>query len=431
MTRSSLGHWLQRLEQLHPRDVELGLERVGAVARSMRLLPVEVPVVTVAGTNGKGSVVAVMEAVLNAAGYTTGVFTSPHLQRFNERIRVGGAEVADTDIVEAFAAIDAARGDVSLTYFEFAALAALYVFRAAGPDVVILEVGLGGRLDAVNIVDPDVAVITSIDIDHSDWLGDTREEIALEKAGILRRGVPAVVADPDPPASLAARIRELGAAPALFIGRDFYVDSGEAAWSARLVDGAGHDVVTPPLPATGLLAANVAAALQATLLLDAEIDFAALPRVVAGVCPAGRRQVVEAAGREYLLDVAHNPAAVEKLLEYIDINYCNKKKIAIFSAMKDKDIEGMLGHAQGRFDAWFLADQPDNPRAVAAVDVAALLHARGERMISVSDNLRQALRRAQQVTGPGDLAVVFGSFFTVAGTLPALERDCDRAGVAG
>ena len=222
MSNASLEQWLQRLETIHPTEVELGLTRIATVARALQLLPVPQPVITVAGTNGKGSTVAVLEALLKASGYRTGVFTSPHLLRFNERIRVDGDEAPDAEIIDAFVAIDAARGDVSLTYFEFAALAALLVFRARGVDIVVLEVGLGGRLDAVNIVDPSVAVITSIDLDHQGWLGESRGEIAREKAGILRHAVPAVIADPNPPPELLHCITKVGARPALFLERSLH-----------------------------------------------------------------------------------------------------------------------------------------------------------------------------------------------------------------
>jgi dihydrofolate synthase/folylpolyglutamate synthase len=426
MSRDALEQWLQRLESIHPREVELGLDRVAAVARMLELLPVQQRVVTVAGTNGKGSTVAVLEALMRAQGLRTGAYTSPHFLRFNERIRVDGVEAGDAEIVEAFAAIDAARGDVSLTYFEFATLAALWVFQRAELDVLLLEVGLGGRLDAVNVVDPSVAVITGIDLDHQGWLGESREEIAREKAGILRRDSPAVIAERDPPDSLRERAAGSGADPVLFLGEDFALEQAGSRWKGWLSHRGGDSMELSLEPCGGLLPENVGAALQAALVLGVEFDPASTGPVLQGLDPVGRRQRRKIGGRHYLLDVAHNPAAVNKMLEDRCINNCNKRKIAIFSAMADKDIDGMLVPAAGCFDAWFLADQPDNPRAAAAADIAAVLRQAGQGMISISRNLRQALRRAQQVAGEGDLLVVFGSFHTVAAVLPQLERDAGR-----
>ncbi len=423
MNKASLEQWLQRLETLHPSAVELGLERVSGVANRLQLLPVTQPVVTVAGTNGKGSTVAVLEALLNEAGYCTGVFTSPHLLRFNERIRVAGVDVSDTEITDAFIAIDEARGDVSLTYFEFATLAALLVFRLRAPDIVVLEVGLGGRLDAVNIVHPSVAVITSIDLDHQAWLGETRGEIAREKAGIMRSGIPVVIADPDPPQELLRCITEVSASPALCLGREFAVAVAQGEWQAVLRQADGEERQLVPQPSGSLLPENICAAVQAALLLGIEFSDDCLSRALATAAPVGRRQVRRVAGKDYVLDVAHNPASVVKLLEYLSVTRCNGKTICLFSVMFDKDIKAIVDVATGQFDAWFLADQPGNKRAAGAADIAALLSAAGETMISVSTNLRQALRRAQGIMGSDDRLVVFGSFYTVAGVLPLLDKD--------
>ncbi|GAB3276588.1 bifunctional folylpolyglutamate synthase/dihydrofolate synthase [Parahaliea aestuarii] len=425
MTDTGLAAWLERLEALHPREIDLGLERVGVVAHRLGLLPVTVPVVTIAGTNGKGSTAAALEALLLAAGRQPGVYTSPHLLRYNERIRVAGREADDGAIVAAFADIERARAETSLSYFEFATLAALLVFRQQAADVLVLEVGLGGRLDAVNIVDPTVAVITSIGLDHQDWLGDDIDGIAREKAGILRSGVHAVIAESQPPRGLLEAVAASGA-NARYLGQDFYCDEAADAWSPRLLQASGEPVVLPPQARGALLPSNLCAALQAALLLG--VDVAALPLrdIFAALQPAGRRQLRHIGGIDYLLDVAHNPQSVDKLVEYIDATPCKGKTIAIFSAMKDKDLKTMLGLTTGRFAAWFLADQPDNPRAEQAARLGDLLREQGEFMISVSKNLRQALRRAQSVMSEGDRLVVFGSFFTVAAVMPLLDRDESR-----
>lgn len=421
MTETSLAQWLQRLEAIHPREVELGLDRVAAVAQALEVIDLDIPVVTVAGTNGKGSTVAVIEALVSRAGRTAGTYTSPHLLRFNERIRIAGAEVADAEIIEAFAAIEAARGAVSLTYFEFATLAALYLFRRHRPDVVILEVGLGGRLDAVNIVDPSVCVITSIALDHQDWLGSSRDQIALEKAGILRPGVPVVVADDDPPAALLRRIEKLGAAPAIMLGQEMTVGGDDDHWHMTVRDGAGHSRDLPPIPRGPLLPANVCAGIQTCLLLGLEVDGSQLPGVVAGIAPAGRRQRLRSNGLNCVLDVAHNPSAVEKLVEYLVATSCNGKTLAIFSAMADKDLQGMLEGAAGHMDRWFLADQPENPRAAQGAAVGAILDRMGEGNWAVSADLPGAFAAARAAARAGDRLVVFGSFYTVAAILPLVE----------
>ncbi len=423
MSKASLAQWLQRLETLHPKEMDLGLERVAQVANALQLLPVAQPVITVGGTNGKGSAVAVLEALLGEAGYCTATFTSPHLLRFNERIRVAAVDVSDAEIVEAFTAIDAARGPVSLTYFEFATLAALLIFKARAPDVIVLEVGLGGRLDAVNIVDSAVAVITSIDLDHQSWLGASRGAIAGEKAGIMRRGRPVVIADPDPPPELVRAVAAVAASPALYLGREFTVAVAQDQWQGvlRQADGGSRQLA---VQATGaLLPENICAAVQAALLLGVEFSDDSLSRALAIAAPTGRRQERRIANRDYVLDVAHNPAAVRKLLEYLQASRCDGKTLCLFSIMSDKDIQAIVDAAAGVFDAWFLGDQPDNTRAAGAADIAALLSAAGETMVSVSKNLRQAFRRAQSVTAAGDRLVIFGSFSTVAAVLPLLDKD--------
>lgn len=426
MADASLAQWLARLETLHPSAIDLGLERVAGVARTLGLLPVEVPVevpvVTVAGTNGKGSTVAVLEALLGEGGHLVGVYTSPHLLRFNERIRVGGVEASDAEIVAAFRAIDDSRGDTSLTYFEFATLAALLVFQSRAVDVQVLEVGLGGRLDAVNIVDASVAVITRIDLDHQSWLGEDRGSIAREKAGILRRGAPAVIGDPEPPEELLACAEESGATPVLRLGHDFSCESRAGGWRGVVRDTHGRPRALPVQQTGPLLPANICTALQAALLLGCDFSDAQMCAALDKARPTGRCERRMVAGREYVLDVAHNPAAVYNLVNYLNVTPCKGETIALFSAMGDKDIGAMIRAASDCFSTWFIADQPANPRAARAVDIAAVLRLEGHGKVSVSDTPEQALSRAQQLMAGGDRLVVFGSFFTVAAVLPLLER---------
>jgi dihydrofolate synthase/folylpolyglutamate synthase len=422
MTKAALQDWLERLEKLHPEEIDLGLERIRRVAEAMDLLPLPQPVVTVAGTNGKGSTVAVLEALLRQQGKRVGTFTSPHLLRFNERIRVDGREADDARIVEAFEAIESARGETTLTYFEFAALAALVVFRAAAPDVVVLEVGLGGRLDAVNIVDPTVAVITSIALDHQGWLGDTRDAIAVEKAGILRNGAAAVIADADPPESLVKAVADRGASPAVFLGRDFsaVTTPGGTGEITLWRDGQAPQALAP-VALGGLLPENIAAALQAALLLGCTFDDADVQAALAKVVLSGRRQRVERDGVVYLLDVAHNPAAVERLLAYLGENAGTGRTLAVFSVMRDKDYAAIIRAAADTFDAWLIADQPRNARAATAVELGDVLAQLGVERVSYNDNVRQALARARQLARPGDTIVVFGSFTTVGIALEKLS----------
>lgn len=428
MNGNALDGWLSRLETLHPNPIDLGLERVAAVANTLGLLPLSVPVITVAGTNGKGSTVAVLEALLGGTGLLTGAYTSPHFWRFSERIRVGGEEAGDEEVVAAFEAIEAARGATSLTYFEFATLAALLVFRARAVDVVVLEVGLGGRLDAVNVVNPSVAVITRIELDHQAWLGPDRDTIAREKAGIMRPAIPVVIGDPEPPATLLECAADIGANPVLCLGENFGYSGNDHRWRGFVQTREGARQVLPELVAGSLVPANICSAVQAALMLGVTVSDQQLSIALAQAQPRGRRERHLVAGREYVFDVSHNPSAVYKLVEYMNVTPCKGKTIAIFSAMDDKDIGAMIQAAQDLFSAWFVADQPLNARAAPAADVAALLAEHGQQAISVSQNLRQAFRRAQAVMAEGDRLVVFGSFFTVAEVLPLLERDRCKAG---
>jgi dihydrofolate synthase/folylpolyglutamate synthase len=424
MDSGSLDQWLQRLESLHPSEIELGLDRVASVAARLDLLAPARPVVTVAGTNGKGSTVAVLEALLSGCGLRVGCYTSPHFLRFNERIRVGGEEVPDSDIVAAFERVEAVREGVALTYFEYATLAALLLFRQRACEVLVLEVGLGGRLDAVNIIDPTVAAITSIDLDHQAWLGESRGEIAREKAGIARPGRPVVVAEPDPPPELLEYLETVGASPVYRLGHEFKVTpEGGATWTAALRDADGGQRTLASLIQGPLLPANIAAALQAALLVGVTFSDETARHAVGRAAPPGRRQRCNIAGCDHILDVAHNPASINKLVEYLRLTDCKGKKLAIFSVMSDKDLPGMIGPVAGYFDAWFLADQPANARAVTAERLARLLGEYGQQMISISRNLRQAYRRARQVMRAGDQLVVFGSFHTVAAVLPLLDRE--------
>lgn len=401
MSESSLAGWLLRLESLHPEEIELGLDRVAAVASNMALLPFNCPVVTVAGTNGKGSTIAVLDALLGNAGRSVGRYTSPHLLRYNERICVGGEPASDADLVVSFQRVDECRGDIPLTYFEFGTLAALELFRRAEVDILLLEVGLGGRLDAVNIVDPTIAIITSIALDHESWLGDTREQIALEKAGILRQNTDLICADIDPPASLQKRAAELGC-------QSHYI-SAEEAQRFNVSE--------------CLRGENIAAAWRCADMLGVETAPEQLAELVSRCAPHGRLQGEQLGGCEILFDVAHNPAAVENLASRLRSHSCSGRTLALFCALSDKNIHAMIRTTRDLFDAWFVASLPGVARSATASDLAAELRGQNVTMVSESKNPRQAWRRVRGVMSPGDRLVVFGSFHTVAAGLAALEKE--------
>ena len=427
----TLSDWLAHLEGLHPKGqggIELGLERVARVKAELHQRQ-SCPVIIVGGTNGKGSTCAYLEAIYGAAGYRVGCYTSPHLLVYNERVRVDGASVDDAALCAAFARVEAARlaaGSVALTYFEFGTLAAWEVFAARQLQVIILEVGLGGRLDAVNIYDPDVAIVTGIALDHTDWLGPTRESIGFEKAGIFRPGRPAICADPQPPQSLIAHAATTGADLRL-IGRDFgYVGSAQE-WSFWTRHGESCDGL--PMPAlSGAHQLGIAAAVLA--VMDALQDR--LPVPLAAV--AGGLREVRLAGRfqrvrerpAVILDVAHNPQAVAGLAESLDTMGEFGQTIAVVGMLADKDIAGALTALSGKIDVWLLAGL-DVPRGAAAETLSAVVSGSGTKAglggrVECFDSPERAFRRAVGLAGENDRIAVFGSFYTVAAVLRDLGQ---------
>lgn len=413
----NLSDWLAHCERLHPATIELGLERVRAVAQRMELA-FACPVITVAGTNGKGSTCAMLDSVLTHAGYRTGLYTSPHLVRFAERCLIQGQVVDDEDLMPFFERVEAVRGEVALTYFEFTTLAILARLAAAALDVVILEVGLGGRLDAVNVVDPDCAVITSIDLDHMEFLGPDREAIGYEKAGIMRTGRPVVVSDPAPPRSVMDRAREIGA-ELWCAGRDFHVSGDRQQWSWQGRGRRYSGLAFPALRGANQLvnAAGVIAALQA-LRDRLPVNAQALRNGLVLVEWPGRFQIIP--GEPALvLDVAHNPHAVATLAENLDAMGFYPATHAVFGAMADKDVAGMLARVDPLVDRWYFCDLP-TPRAASATDLMSAWrgvsrHAGAHG--SVAGKPSEALQAALAAADPADRIIVFGSFFTVGGVL--------------
>ena len=413
----TLDEWLAHCERLHPKNIELGLDRVRAVAQRMGLA-FGCPVITVAGTNGKGSTCAMLEAICLQAGWRTAVYTSPHLVHFEERCRLHGEIARAADLVPHFEAVEAARGDVSLTYFEFTTLAILRCMAAAQPDVAILEVGLGGRLDAVNIIDADCAVITSVDLDHMDFLGPDRESIGYEKAGILRTGRPAIVSDPMPPQSVIDRARWIGA-DLWRLGHDFNFsgDKQQWGWAGRGRRYAG--LAYPALRGANQLmnASGVLAALE-SLRGRIPVTAQAVRNGLAMVELPGRFQIVP--GQPTLvLDVAHNPHSVAALAANLDAMGFYPCTHAVFGAMADKDLAPMLGKVGPMVDRWYFTDLP-TARAETAAGLLAKWQAQEKRkdvQASTWADPLQALRAAVAAADPADRIVVFGSFYTVGGVL--------------
>jgi dihydrofolate synthase/folylpolyglutamate synthase len=420
----ALATWLERLERMHPSAIDLGLDRVGRVAGRLGVR-LDCVVYTIAGTNGKGSSCALLESILRAAGYRVGCYTSPHLVHFNERARIDGAPVDDATLVAAFERVDAARADVSLTYFEFTTLAIAQVFAQAGLDAAILEVGLGGRLDAVNLFDADCALVTSIDVDHAAWLGTDRESIGLEKAHVFRSGRPAICSDPQPPASLVAHAERIGADLWLF-GRDFNYAGDRQQWSFAGRAARRNSMAYPALRGANQLlnAAGVLAALEATRTA-LPVSQQAVRQGLATVELPGRFQVIP--GRpSVVLDVAHNPHAAAHLATNLGRMGFFKQTWAVFGAMADKDIDGIAAAMVEIVDHWIAVDLPGERAATADALVDRLrvagLGEGGRASVETAPTPLDALERALGQASETDRIVVFGSFLTVADILARWRR---------
>ncbi|HYG06858.1 MAG TPA: bifunctional tetrahydrofolate synthase/dihydrofolate synthase [Stenotrophomonas sp.] len=417
-TRNSLTEWLTYIERQHPQSIAMGLDRVREVATRMGLGAPARKTIVVGGTNGKGSTVAFIEAIARAAGWKVGAYTSPHLLAYNERVRIDGRDAADADLVAAFAAVESARADTALTYFEYGTLAALWLFGRAGLDLAVLEVGLGGRLDAVNLVDADVAVITTVDIDHTDWLGADREAIGAEKAGIIRGWKPVVLGEIDPPSSVLARAYLLGA-NAIRYGSDYFCEpiDGER-WRWRDV------AVRLELPMPALRApvqlANAGAAIAALRALRVAVPRTAWAEGVASAGVPGRLQSVRVGEIEVVLDVGHNPQAARVLAQWLQERPGAGATHAVYAALADKDSHAVVQALEAQIDHWHLAGlggARGQDAAALRARLADTAAAQGVLADDVAQALQQALARAQA----GDRVLVFGSFHTVAEALQALH----------
>jgi dihydrofolate synthase/folylpolyglutamate synthase len=423
MSARSLADWLAYLEQLHPSAIDMGLERVAEVANRLGLQRPARRVITVTGTNGKGSTCAFLAALLRNQGARVGVYSSPHLRHYNERVSVDGRQASDAELCQAFAAVEAARGQVSLTYFEMGTLAAFWLFERAALDFAVLEVGLGGRLDAVNLVDADLALITSIGLDHAEWLGDSRDSVAREKIGIARAGRPLLCGDPQPPACLAQRAAEIGA-PLRLRGRDFELDVQADGWSWRGQAVDGTPLSLTQLPLLDLPMENAALALQAFALLGMPWEPLRIVEALAATRLTGRldrRQRILAGRRlTFVLDVGHNPQAAEFLAARLRQRPCAGRRLAVFGLLADKDLDGVIAPLLGEIADWAVAPL-GSPRTRPAQALEQALRAAGASCRACSD-VAGALQLQAQQANEDDEILVFGSFYCVAEALDWLDR---------
>ena len=414
---AELAAWLERLETLHPKKIDLGLERIGRVLDRLSLRSPPYRSIVIGGTNGKGSCVAMLESLYLAGGYRAGAFTSPHLWRFNERIRVDGVDADSGSIVALFECVERARGEISLSYFEFSTAAALLHFERSGIDVALLEVGLGGRLDAVNAIDAAASLIVSVDLDHQEWLGTTREAIGYEKAGIMRRGRPAVVAERNPPESLLTHAAGIGA-DLRRLGAEFDFESHGNLWAYR-----SETVDAPGLPNPGFggreQVANAAGCLAVVESLQSilPLDGSVWPQGISRARPSGRIQERDIGGVRWVFDVAHNPAAARVLAEALERRPSGGRTIAVAAMMEDKDHEGVLGPLMPMVHHWLLTCSGGN-RGASPESLAAVLEPGST--ASIYPDAAEACASARRRAEPGDRVVVFGSFYLVGPAMSAL-----------
>ena len=415
MRYTQVDDWLRWMETQHPRNIDLGLERIALVAKQLDIA-LEMPVITVAGTNGKGSCVALLSAILGAQGYRVGAYTSPHLYQYHERIAIGDSYVDDASLCQAIAAVDQARGETSLTYFEFGTLAALLIFQQQAVDVAVLEVGLGGRLDAVNIIDADIAIVSSIAIDHEAWLGNDREVIGREKAGIFRANRPAIIGDLNPPTSLLAYAAQIGALP-VSREKEFRLIDAEQAWTWQGLAANGEVLTYQNLPYPAVLIDNAATVLQAVQYIDLPVSEWAIRQGLSAVSVAGRCQHIQLGGIEVVLDVAHNPASVQALRDHLDARPVAGRTECLFAVMADKDIAEIIRIIQPCFAHWSLAPLLENERAAHPEQLQTVLLEQGIRQVTLASSFSESGNNALSRLSTGDRLVIFGSFFTVAAAM--------------
>ena len=415
MAIRDLKQWLSYLEQLHPNEIDMGLARVQDAAQRLKLPRIANKIITVTGTNGKGSTCAFLASLVAQQGLTVGVYSSPHLLQYNERVRINGHDVSDEQLCEAFTAVEQARGATSLTYFEMGTLAAFWLFAHSALDVVILEVGLGGRLDAVNIVDADVAVVTNIGLDLNDWLGDTRDSVAYEKSGIFRTGHPAVCGDLDPPEQLLTQAARL-ITPLLLRGRDFDLAETEHCWHWRGLDKQGQALQLQNIPLLSLPLENAALALQVYALLDLSWQPEQLLQALSTTRMQGRLQEVhidwQGRSLRLLLDVAHNPHAAHYLAQRLKSQPIAGQRLAVLGMLDDKDLSGVLDAMHAPISDWAVAALP-SPRSCKIERLELALQQRQARVTAYA-SIAQAIEAQCAKAGTNAKKIFFGSFYTVA-----------------
>ena len=417
----TLSDWLEFIERQHPNSIEMGLDRVRAVAQRMGLKRPARRVITVGGTNGKGSTVAFVEAIARAHGWKVGCYTSPHLLRYNERVRIDGTEAEDADLVAGFEAVEAARGDIALTYFEYGTLCALWLFARSKLDLAVLEVGLGGRLDAVNIVDADAAIITTVDLDHQDWLGDDLEAIGFEKAGIARPFKPLILGDDDPPASVLRHAYAIGA-QSWRIANDFFAEPLDAnTWRWREV---GFSMSLPmPAMSAPVQLRNAACAIAALRALAARIDKRTYAQGVADARVAGRLQRFERDGVQIVVDVGHNPQAARALAAWLCTQPPRRTR-AVYAALADKDASGVVAALADAVDGWHLAGLVEaGPRGQGVDALASRLAGTAAATAIRHADVQAAVQAAIAQAAPDGRVLVFGSFHTAAVALQRLAAN--------
>lgn len=426
MTERSLADWLSYLEQLHPSAIDMGLERSRIVLQRLGLTRISPRVITVTGTNGKGSTCAFIASLLQGQGLKVGVYSSPHLLRYNERVQIAGVEASDAQLCEAFAVVEAARGDTSLTYFEMGTLAAFWLFQQAGLDALVLEVGLGGRLDAVNLLDADIAVVTSIGIDHADWLGDSRESVAFEKAGILRAAKPALCGDIDPPQPLLDQVALLDA-PFFLRGRDYDLSVGEQGWSWHGLNDHGEVLRLSQLPLLDLPMENAALALQVYAVMQLPWQPEAISKALLQTRVTGRldRRMFNWQGKSLtlLLDVGHNPHAADYLAQRLASRALPGKRLAVFGLLADKDLSGVVAPLLSEVDNWAVAPLPTSRSREVAELQAHLQHCGAQ--VAAYASVQAALEAQCEQAADGDEVLLFGSFYCVAEALDWLARQAN------
>jgi dihydrofolate synthase / folylpolyglutamate synthase len=417
--KRDLEAWLDYQQRTHPRDIELGLDRVREVWSRMGAPSPAPIVITVGGTNGKGSTVAFLESILRASGKRVGCYTSPHLLRYNERVRVDGVDVSDALLIDAFERIDAARGDLPFTYFEFGTLAALWIFAQSKLDVAVLEVGLGGRLDAVNLIDADVAVVTTVDLDHQDWLGNDVDTIGREKAGICRANHPAIIGSIGAPCGLLDEVRRIGA-NIVQAGTQFEALIGDTRWLWM----SGDVSLELPLPtlAAPVQINNAATAIAALYALEDRIEWNedAIASGVRNAAVAARLQRFTKDGAaDVVVDVGHNPQAARVLAQWLQSNAA-VRTFAVFGALSDKDVAGIVAPLEGSIDRWYIGGlDRETPRGLSVGDLRERMSATD---VVAHPTIEAALDAANAASDAGDLVVAFGSFLVAADTLTWLER---------